>query len=755
MADSIKATPRNEALAWLAAKLRGARDVGDVVQVPVLGGLGSMFLGKAPEELTEWSYGNAPMTVPEMTRVPQFKRGRADSFTDFAFAAQGASPLAKIAERGAMAAGRAGERLAERVVPQVMERGGIGAQLMQDMATGSRSQVVKPKGGNWLTGSVERAIEPMKRADPGRMTEEQLLRGAWENTRPLSESEQSMNRWLENKLAKYIRNEMATPEDPLRALAERGVTHIPEGARALEQVTEWIPETLEGRRAAAGFPRGGMSKTTMGQGWEQLADEAIHNMPARMRVSPETGGGSTKALQVEQENPWLLKVPPETMTYGAYPVEVRQELGFEHLADELRNAINPASGLPENLRWKYQDLDKVTVPQAVQRVADINAWRAANKAEADMARAMGPATHVFKEYPEQGFKWVELKAPKETGRKISVEKPEMDLPPDFNERMGREVAEDMAYDEGLEEGTREFNDFVRDRMIDFSRKKTVEMDEAYKALEDALKYEGETMGHCVGGYCPDVVEGRSKIFSLRDKKGQPHVTIETRPMENYELEAAKMKRAGASPEEIAAFFENPPQEIVQIKGKANRAPNPEYLPAVQDFVRSGKWSKVGDLQNVGLIPHRGEYRFPEEFLYRTDAGGWEPLVDVAKRAFPDNPEMQSNFYRGASQMEGDIKLKSSPELGGGTGLTPGAHGEGFALGGLVQKYADDGLVGSNIYNSDAMQDPASAYRFADGGQAGDVRAYADGGLVANSPTADFDPDRIDAIVGDLNALNAG
>ena len=84
----------------------------------------------------------------------------------------------------------------------------------------------------------------------------------------------------------------------------------------------------------------------------------------------------------------------------------------------------------------------------------------------------------------------------------------------------------------------------------------------------------------------------------------------------------------------------------------------------------------------------------------------------------------------------------------------------YALGGLVQKYADGGLVGgdpggSNIYNSDAMQDPASAYRFADGGQAGDVRAYADGGLVANSHTADFDPARIDAIVGELHAMNAG
>lgn len=569
------------------------------------------------------------------------------------------------------------------------------------MASGQPAvNVVKPKGGNWLAGSVEKAIEPMTMPTVA-------LNPHVYSPETVSQT-QAMNRWLETKLAKYIRNEMATPEDPLRLLADRGVTHIPEGVQSLERVTEWIPETLEGRRATAGFPRGGMSQTPYGQGWEQLADEAIHNLPARARISPDTGGGSTKALQVEQENPWLLKVPPETMTYGAYPVEVRQELGFEHLVDELRNAINPASGLPENLRWKYQDLDKVTVPQAVERVAKINEWRAAQKAEADMARAMGPATHVFKEYPEQGFKWVELKAPKETGRKISVEKPEMDLPPDYNEAMGREVAMDMAYDEGLEEGTREFNDFVRRTMEDFGRKKTVEIDEAYKALEDALKYEGETMGHCVGGYCEDVASGQSRIFSLRDKKGQPHVTIETRPMENYELEAAKMKRAGASPEEIAAFFENPPQEIVQIKGKANRAPNPEYLPAVQDFVRSGNWSKVGDLKNAGLVDleHMG---VPAEIR-----GG--------QRFFTEDE------YK-------DIVRKNA---------------EGFAEG-----FAEGGLVGSNIYNSDAMQNPREAYRFADGGNAGDVYQYAEGGAVGNFPTDDFDPARIDSIVGDLHALNAG
>jgi len=40
-------------------------------------------------------------------------------------------------ERGAMAACRAGERYAEKVVPQIMERGGLPAQLLGDLSQGS------------------------------------------------------------------------------------------------------------------------------------------------------------------------------------------------------------------------------------------------------------------------------------------------------------------------------------------------------------------------------------------------------------------------------------------------------------------------------------------------------------------------------------------------------------------------------------------------------------------------------------------
>jgi hypothetical protein len=667
--------------------MRSARSAGDVVQIPVLGGLGSLAFGKSPEEVENWSYGNMPMTVPQMTRVPQFKKGRAESLADTAFAAPMARPFVRAATSLPSSVGRAAADFA---------------------MAGSPVHVVKPKGGNWLAGSVERAIEPMRtrfdmgaglRVDPATINRENLDARQLEMLAPSD----AMNRWLETKLAKYIKNEMATPEDPIRALAERGVLHVAPEQVGLNRYR--APES----RLAAGYPEQGLGQSEAARAWEAASDVAIF---------PRAAAEVARAEQlVGRDVPdWMRSVPPETPVYSVN--RNADDLGFGHLVDELRNAVNPESGLPASLRLKYQDLEKVTVPQAVERVAKINDWRAAQKAEADMARAMGPATQVVKEYPEQGFKWVELRQPKETGRKISVEKSEMDLPPDMDQRQMREVAEDMAFDEGFDEGTPEFNNFVRDMMTDFNRKKKVEMDESYKALEDALKYEGEVMGHCVGGYCPDVVEGRSKIYSLRDKKGQPHVTIEVQPgkkkkLDKYSVrevltpeEAQKYFAAADDPSvtgtesqlrasglyetvaERLGLFDEPPMDIVQIKGKGNKAPKEDYLPAVQDFVRSGNWGKIGDLKNTGLV------QLPDKRLITKE-----------------------QFEEGVQRLTGE---------GGGPGS------EWFM----------------NVMRGDPSWWEESKGAF---------EGFAQGGLVsgANFPTDDFDPARIGSIVDELHAMNAG
>jgi hypothetical protein len=539
------------------------------------------------------------------------------------------------------------------------------------LMSGSPVNVVKPKGGNWLAGSVDRAIEPMRA--PVR-SQEFLTRIADEEARGLTQpgmlesvlqqnsKAEAMNRWLETKLAKYMRNDMATPGDPLRALAERGIMH-----------SEIQPTGYNVARARreAGFPEEGMGVSPMAKTWEDRADTFINELEAFDLTSAYP--------EVVKDNSWLLKVPPETRVYDMLR-GADEDLGFAHLTDELRNAINPESGLPENLRWKYSDLEQVTVPQAVERVAKINDWRAAQKAEADMARAMNPATQVVKEYPEQGYKWVELRQPemKEMPSGYSVKPMDKDgwfavYGPDGRSTgaVGKSPDEAIANQE-------------------FGR----------QSLEDALKYEGETMGHCVGGYCPDVVEGRSRIYSLRDKKGQPHVTIEVQPGLKIDRSPDDLASWLNTPEGSALLKKNPqaieefmigndeplkaaapdlfaqPPEIVQIKGKGNKAPKEDYLPAVQDFVRSGNFGKVGDLQNAGLI----DIQDPNAVLRALGKVSPERNIQTAIDNFNTAVDSAPNAQRYMSLDEMRDFLGGTPP----EGLSHGGQVRGYQAGGAVK-----------------------------------------------------------------------
>ena len=185
------------------------------------------------------------------------------------------------------------------------------------------------------------------------------------------------------------------------------------------------------------------------------------------------------------------------------------------------------------------------------------------------------------------------------------------------------------------------------------------------------------MGHCVGGYCPDVLEGKSRIFSLRSGKGEPHVTIEIQPGRREGERAVDYRQL--LPENYAAKYGDDSDlldRIVQIKGKANRAPNPEYLPFVQDFVKSGKWSDVGDLQNTGLIRHpktkdlitRDELSKGYQY-HNEDTGEWEDIAAFAENRWPGRPGDQDNFIMGA--LQGDYVRPTPPE-------------PGYAAGGVVE-----------------------------------------------------------------------
>jgi hypothetical protein len=400
-------------------------------------------------------------------------------------------------------------------------------------------------------------------------------------------------------------------------------------------------------------------------------------------------------------NPWLQKVPGETPVYEASARFDTRELGFDHLIDELKNSINPASDLPARLRWKPEDLEKVTMEQAVKRVHDINEYRAAKKAEANEVLARNPATVDFKTYEtvpgttepnKMGLAWKEIAYP------LEMPLPEgYSVKPDpiINRQTG-EVDNNsyrlMSPDgEIVGWGTSEEN-----AVTNFFGK---------KALKDALKYEGDVMGHCVGGYCDDVMSGNSQIYSLRDKKGEPHVTIEVRPTQAkqgfvgdqrpseadyYRLQEEWLEgnKAGTiDPNLTFAQWWRSTQgipepevsyEIIQIKGKGNRAPKEEYLPFVQDFVRSGNWSRVGDIQNAGMRPtssvfSEGELKMLRD-LGETNIPPALSGVDIQRLHNLINPEGKRLIYDARGNIVGDETRRGyadggavmpAAEIGGG------------------------------------------------------------------------------------------
>ena len=161
---------------------------------------------------------------------------------------------------------------------------------------------------------------------------------------------------------------------------------------------------------------------------------------------------------------------------------------------------------------------------------------------------------------------------------------------------------------------------------------------AYQLMTpDALDFESDYMGHCVGkgSYDADVASGRTKIYSIRDERGEPHVTLEVR---------------GTG--------------VHQIRGKQNKAPVRKYVPAVVKFIESQKFDVVNDLKNLGLIRQDGKlydiYNLPKNFVVKGD-------LDLSCMGLTELPNLgtvtvRGSFYCNNNQL---TSLVGAPESVGG------------------------------------------------------------------------------------------
>lgn len=164
--DTMRETPRNEYLGALADLL--AQSYAPQRTQQMQGVAQFLSLPAISNTLNMMAYGDPLTTGAGMTT-----RVKPDVLEAGMAVAPAAKPAtmaslqaARQARQAALQAGMAGERYAEKVVPQIMERGGLPAQLLQDLTQGTRRQVfIGSKSKAWDKSAAEMAKDLEKKGE--------------------------------------------------------------------------------------------------------------------------------------------------------------------------------------------------------------------------------------------------------------------------------------------------------------------------------------------------------------------------------------------------------------------------------------------------------------------------------------------------------------------------------------------------------------------------------------------------------------
>jgi hypothetical protein len=479
---------------------------------------------------------------------------------------------ARMAVKGAKAAGRGALQAVEKGAKNLMAPGDpyFGGPL------GSQRGVVKLPGGNFLAGDrlgVDYALQPLRTKTAGGQDPAETLRQMEDRWTPeivsrlapnlqeaVARSFQDLehdivlNNWIDRNLSNYVKKQMATPEDPVRKLAEEGVTHMPPDA--INQGL-WENDLLSVKRRSEGFAEKGMGKSETAKSWENLADEAI-----------QLTAPSVQTEQALAANPWLSKLDPNQTVYRARKDGIA-DLRFDHIMDVLREDVTTGRIRPEQLQ-------KVSMEQAVRRTYEYDQELAKKMNVENAARREG--LPVYKEYPEK-FRWIELNKPGSfasesdaMGHSVRGYEPPKGHP-DWTPASGDSGSSGYGHGgwEAIKSGRAKVYSLVDEKGVPQT---TVEV--------------------LNNGITPE--QRKYQIGSLTQR-----LVDEGQTIEKATAQAEKLY-----PENEVAQF------ITQIKGKRNAAPNDEYLPYVQDFVTSGNWNRVGDAQNAGMRRYNDVFNVNEQ-----------------------------------------------------------------------------------------------------------------------------------------------
>jgi len=439
----------------------------------------------------------------------------------------------------------------------------------------------------------------------------------------------ALNQWVDTKVRKYLRNQAGTEADPILKTIESGVEH--RFQPALGDTKYYV----KNKRFAVGKPPEGIANTELGKEYEYKIDSMFEpKSSAEIKEILNSPMEFADPATAKRRKASLLRVEQDL------PISDEKDLDALMLINQIPDKnVYTLSGtnITERLGLNHvsdvlmEDLQTGKLrPEQLNQMSIEKAIRRAAEYDAEKAKAMAKANAS------------------------SVEG--MPIP--------------KAYDDGY---------------------KWVELkhDTDPKRTEKALKSEGEMMGHCVGGYCPNVESGEIKIFSLRGPDGKSHVTIEARPQfsmtlwrnanldainsnpklkqydfnmnsldndhkygyrmteRDYVTEMTKeMKKLGINPVEPPSYM-----ELHQVKGKQNKRPDDKYQSYISDFIKNNPTKHeivdVFELDNTNLM---GVQNIADNGLVSKDIHNHPEVEKILKMKYPeefrtDQPNVPKAFSR--------------------------------------------------------------------------------------------------------------
>lgn len=510
--------------------------------------------------------------------------------------------------------------------------------------------VIKQKNANWRSGEVEKALKGFKRGVVDEEAARRLMGNDFVNERMADPVDQAMNKWIDSNLTNYVKKQMATPDDPVRKLAEQGITFRPQRRFSYDQAAN-----ANAAREHFGGKR--MAESHLARQWENDADTAFNIR-------------TIEQLDDDQIEPWMLTADRRTPVYGVNRHDFQYvSHDFGHIIDVLREDL--ASG-----RIRPEQLNKISMEQAVRRTYEYDQELAKKMAQARIASREGLPVH--KEYPE-GYRWVELNKPgafasesEAMGHSVRGYEPPKGHA-DWVEGSGDRGS--LGYGHGGWEGIKSGRAKVYS-LVDPKGEPHVTVEvgrpipSRYKDLPDDARDEIWDKSY-------------NAIKAIDDPKLWDH----DGSISFYGHEKLNEIKDQMTMQWVKENVGNLPSHITQIKGKQNAAPKEEYLPYVQDFVRGGQWSDVRDLQNTGLFNVQGRYFTEPELTEVAKKYGrmgvqntpWEVARQRHIDAGISEEEALRNWVEGFKEGRGNLELP--PE-----GMKRGGEVK-MGIGGLLGKGA--------------------------------------------------------------------